>query len=396
MEEYEGIRPMRGSIQLDFRLSNGTRKRPTLPLSFTSTNCKQAARLLAKIKKEIALGTFDWNEYFPDSKLAALTGDTLEEVASRWLARCKTIGNPSARRDQRPLKYASMLKYRRITENVWCESLGSKRIGEITCTDIDETLIAHASEVGPKQWNHFLLVVRGIFSQAEHEGMEGVGKVLTTYGNRKWTPPDPDPLDDVAHWIEWNRQHQPEQVANALEFLVTTGMRPGEMIALRWSHVDLKTARAHILLGKNLWVESDPKDGPRRIDLLPQAMAVLQRQRKFTYLKNDHIFHHPILMTSYADIRALSETYWPRYFKDQGVRYRPLYSARATFASVQLSAGMPSKWVADQLGHGSSALTEKHYAKWVQTAMTADLRARAAGAFGQQPVSSTPEQAVNS
>jgi integrase len=50
------------------------------------------------------------------------------------------------------------------------------------------------------------------------------------------------------------------------------------------------------------------------------------------------------------------------------VRSRSPQDMRDTFASQLLSANAPLLYVSQQLGHGSAAVTLKHYAKWLPKA----------------------------
>jgi len=38
---------------------------------------------------------------------------------------------------------------------------------------------------------------------------------------------------------------------------------------------------------------------------------------------------------------------------------------RDTFATLLLTNGIPLKWISNQLGHGSVAVSERHYARWM-------------------------------
>ena len=41
-------------------------------------------------------------------------------------------------------------------------------------------------------------------------------------------------------------------------------------------------------------------------------------------------------------------------------------TARHTFASQMLTAGMPKEWIARQMGHTSTRMIERHYGKWIR------------------------------
>jgi integrase len=71
-----------------------------------------------------------------------------------------------------------------------------------------------------------------------------------------------------------------------------TGMRPGELYAMRWSWVDFETDEVHV---RRAWqqkteMEALPKNGRERtITLLPQARAALQRIPRRT--DHDYVFY---------------------------------------------------------------------------------------------------------
>jgi integrase len=54
-----------------------------------------------------------------------------------------------------------------------------------------------------------------------------------------------------------------------------------------------------------------------------------------------------------------------RALKALGIRHRPAYNARHTWATIALMNGRKLGWVAKQLGHSSPLMTMKHYAKWI-------------------------------
>jgi integrase len=52
---------------------------------------------------------------------------------------------------------------------------------------------------------------------------------------------------------------------------------------------------------------------------------------------------------------------------EAGLRYRGVNQCRHTFASRLLTTGKyPEKWIADYLGHTSTAMLHKHYGKMIK------------------------------
>lgn len=94
-----------------------------------------------------------------------------------------------------------------------------------------------------------------------------------------------------------------------VELALWTGMRRGELLALRWKDVDLDIGQARVLstltrlTGKGL-VESDPKteESANTVPLVGRAVAALQRQRQAQleassqredWRVTEHVFHGP-------------------------------------------------------------------------------------------------------
>jgi len=51
-----------------------------------------------------------------------------------------------------------------------------------------------------------------------------------------------------------------------------------------------------------------------------------------------------------------------------GIRQRPAYNTRHTFATVALMASVDPSYIARQLGHANTAMLFKHDAKWIEGA----------------------------
>jgi integrase len=59
---------------------------------------------------------------------------------------------------------------------------------------------------------------------------------------------------------------------------------------------------------------------------------------------------------------------WREALKKAGVRHRPSYQLRHTFASLCLQNGLQPTWVAKMLGHASVQILFKHYARFIDDA----------------------------
>ncbi len=151
-------------------------------------------------------------------------------------------------------------------------------------------------------------------------------------------------------------------------FVVFTGCRIGEALALRWNEVDLDANSAILWRGS--------KDGPttknrrpRTVTLLPpvaaQLKAVRQRTRKERLQRGDGWDHSDLVFTT-ATGRALdySNVYHEvqRALKAAGVcPSRPWHSLRHGLSHRLLTNGLPLPMVSAMLGHSSIAVTADIY-----------------------------------
>ncbi|MGH7685607.1 MAG: tyrosine-type recombinase/integrase [Candidatus Dormibacteria bacterium] len=159
--------------------------------------------------------------------------------------------------------------------------------------------------------------------------------------------------------------------------MLTTGMRQGELLALRWRDVDLEAGRLHVvassvrlschareLLGvaTSEPLRRDPKTkrGMRVVELPQLAVdAFREHRRQVKVLElTGRVFNRP-------DRRALAVptlyTRWHALLKRAGVpRVRP-HDARHTVATLLLGAGENPKIVQELLGHSTVAITMDVY-----------------------------------
>ena len=85
----------------------------------------------------------------------------------------------------------------------------------------------------------------------------------------------------------------------------------------------------------------------------------------FTYLKYEHVFICDETGKEFTTQKSLSEKFVAS-LKANGIRYRPAYNTRHTYATVCLMNGLNPVYVASQLGH-SLVMLMKRYAKWINS-----------------------------
>ena len=135
-----------------------------------------------------------------------------------------------------------------------------------------------------------------------------------------------------------------------------TGMRHGELLALRWDDLDLVSGR--VVVRHNIDDEGNmlpPKNGHKReVPLSTGLVAALKGHR---HLRGDFVFCHP----DGAPLKR-SQCKWPLWTacKRAGLRRVGWHVLRHSFASQMVMRGASMKAVQELLGHRSMVMTMRY------------------------------------
>jgi integrase len=166
---------------------------------------------------------------------------------------------------------------------------------------------------------------------------------------------------------------------------VTTGMRRGELLGLRWSDLELKAARLTVnqslerVNGKTVFKSPKTTTGRRPITLPALTIEALARHRaaqaadrlRLGLGKPDLVFSHSD--GSPPDPDSVSKAF-NRLIKAAGVRRITFHGLRHTHISHQLMDGVHVKIVSERAGHANVSITLSAYAAFIPN-MQADAAA---------------------
>jgi len=185
-------------------------------------------------------------------------------------------------------------------------------------------------------------------------------KVLLTLQDEE-EDADPFTEDELKVIIE----NANEYMKNFILFMYGCGMRPGEIVALRWDDIDFerKTINVSKTRQRNEDGMTKTKSSTRYIDLLPLAEEALKKQYELTKAY-EHIFISSHKKQFYShDVIGVN---FQRILKKTGIKARVLYNLRHTFASQLISKGADIVWVSKMLGHKDVSITLKIYTKFIE------------------------------
>lgn len=351
------VEALKGSIRLRFT-HLGTRQSETLDLKPTPANLKAAERTLGRICGAIDAGVYRREDFF-DTPGKATPAMLFGEYADNWI---KTVVLAKSTRRL----YGTQINY------VWKPALGAMRLTEIRHSDIQAVRAARADEVEPGVVNTALTVIRSIFETAVNDELvtrDPTAKIKNLKVQK--TPPDPFTAQERDLILARLQASKVEQVWNYYELAFFTGMRPSELIALRWSSVDW---RKRSLKVETAFVEGEEKvtktSRVRHIDIHDRALAALTRQKAHTFMlgRDAHVLYNPATGKPWASPRDPRENYFKPALRALGMRSRDAYQTRHTFATALLMGGVNPAYISRQLGHASLAMLFDVYGTWLEAA----------------------------
>lgn len=205
------------------------------------------------------------------------------------------------------------------------------------------------------------LVTRNVASAADPPRQRQAG----SQEMKTWT------VEEVRTFLNEMTDHR---IGGAYTLAVTTGMRRGEILGLRWSDIDFVAQRLSIrqtiILVNYEVTAGTPKTsrGRRSIALDPATVAVLRAHRKRQEEERaslDAGYTDHGLVFAKVDGSPLNPDYFSQVF-DRTVARLPitkirLHDLRHTHATMGLASGIAPKVMSDRLGHATVAFTQDIY-----------------------------------
>ncbi len=369
----DGVEVRGNRVRVYFRYEGELCREP-IPGDATPENIAQAERLVGIINYEIKAGTFSYARHFPDSP--RVKTNTLGHYIDLWL--------DIKRNELAPSGYRT---YKSKAETHIRPMWGDKQADQIDHLDL-------------QAWVQKVLMPK-LHNKTVREVVSHLRQIFTIYRTRNRTAHDPtegivirlpdadeaDPFDrkEIEQILADDPEHRQE--LNLAQFMLWAGPRVSEAIALAWEDVDLKagTVKFRRSQVRSHYKVTKTRRSTREVRLLKPALEALEAQRRYTerlqpveidVTDRDNktvkrqkvrlVFHKTTTDAAWTSSDVLLKTWWRKHLEDAGVRYRGPNNCRHTYASQMLSTGVvPLDWIADQMGHTSTAMIWRHYGTWI-------------------------------
>lgn len=313
-------------------------------------------------------------------------GATFRELATGYLVWLHDVkgAKPATLRDHKYLLAEPGTPYKRGKGELLghiMKALGDRPAREITTREIDALLrTIAATGVSARAVNKTRNVIAAALNYGMRESAFGLpaNPALAADVRREPQPGvllyySPQEIETIAEALSVGlRRPQPDkrtadqialdnEDAEMIRVASYTGLRLGELLALRWKDIDLDGSVVTVSRAMSAGVETTTKSGRvRRVPLPDQASAALARLRA----REDFIDQNELVFIDPALGRPLHPVTVRKRFKQarDAVGARPLrfHDLRHTYGSLLAAAGVDLVTIKEMMGHSALSTTGRY------------------------------------
>jgi integrase len=249
-------------------------------------------------------------------------------------------------------------------------ALGEVRLGEITTPLLDRFIGQVRTEVGAATARSCRSVVSGVMGLAVRYGAVAVNPVreVDRITSRPRRPPRALTAEEWAAWLERLRtdgKADERDLPDLCMFLMGTGARIGEALAVLWQQVNLDGGAVEIthtiirIKGEGLLRKPTKSRAGERLLQLPTSVVAMLRSRFMAGVRLDD----PVFPDTLGGFRDPSNTRRDlRKARGDGLLdWVTSHSFRKTVATALDGSGQSGRQIADQLGHSQPSMTQDVY-----------------------------------
>ena len=315
----------------------------------------------------------------PDTKL--------REVADQWLQGVEQRVKSGARSP------TTLDQYRSNLEKHVLPALGQLRVGrEVTVPAVEAFLQSLRTRKSVAVAKTARSIISGVMGYAARHGAVGQNPVRETSRLDGSGSKQPRALTREER-VRWLDQLEADEKAvrwdlpDLSRFMLATGVRIGEALAVYWSEVDLSAGVVAVdhnvirVKGKGLIRKSTKTEyGERTLPLPTWAIEMLQRRWDDAETADE-----PVFLDSLGGLRDPSNM--RRVLREvrgsEGFAWVTSHVFRKTAATILDEAGLAPRLIADQLGHSRPSMTQDVYLG--RRAVVRETAEALEGAFDTEP-----------
>ncbi len=280
------------------------------------------------------------------------------DAGRRWLEHLTAMGR----------KRSTLMDYESALRVHVAPFFAGRMVADVTCADIERFMAAKAAAgLSPKSVRNFLGIVHSIFSYAERRGW-----CKDNPCRRVEFPRIPERDAD----IRFLDTTEVEALLRAVDLeselgrtdhtlyltAAMTGLRQGELLALRWRDIDWLAGRVRVRRNLVRGEFGTPKSrrSSRSVPLADRVLAELDGVHKRSRYRDadDLVFGHPLLGRPLERSRLLKR--FKATAAAAGLRELRFHDLRHTFGSLAVDGGASIVQVKDWMGHSDIKTTMRY------------------------------------
>lgn len=297
---------------------------------YPDMSLENARKLAAQKKGEIASGRN------PQAEKRAIRDEmTFEELFDLYMERFSKKYKRSWKYDEREVKKHLSHFYNR-------------KISTIRNEEIHKLHTDLGAKSGLYQANRILERIRAIFNKAIEWGWQGRNPAL---GVKKYREKSRDRFllpDEVSRFFNALAKEENVTARDFILMALLTGARKGNVLAMRWSEINMD---------HKIWRIPDTKNGdPHNVPLSPKAIEILVKRKKvqkLTEKESVYVFPGDGEDGHLADPKKA----WYRLLKIAKIEDLRIHDLRRTLGSWQALQGTSTAIIGKSLGHKSQQST---------------------------------------
>jgi integrase len=278
----------------------------------------------------------------------------IETAGARLVSHLETLG----RKPTTLATYQSLLRTHLV-------KLGDKPLEKIAVADVERLISGmRRNGTGPKTIRNALALLSQIFRFAQRRGWCRENPCLQVDAPKLDESADIRFLDEdeLAALIRGVPETGPFADTDRALFLVAamTGLRQGELLALRWRDVDWPARKIRVRRNfvRGHWGTPKSRRGSRSVPMADRVGAELERHFQRSAYRNDDdlVFGHPQAGSVLSHSKLVRR--FKRALTAAGVRPVRFNDLRHTFGTRMAAAGVPLRTLQEWMGHRDIKTTQ--------------------------------------
>ncbi|MBE0443898.1 Arm DNA-binding domain-containing protein [Psychrobacter sp. FME5] len=364
------INSRNGNLYVDFRYI-GQRCREQTLLADTKPNRKRLENFVSKMEADIQLGSFRYENYFPQSKkleqfqsLELMKSTNSHKDSSSGFDSFSKVWLEEKKPEWRNSQTTNVANIFRIYLLPHFGNMPLNTIGKAKIMAFRGNLVKEGNNgrlLSASRINHIMTPLRMVITEAsERFDFENPWKNIKPLSVPK-SSVSPFTLEEVMLIIDNVRvDYKPYFTVRFF-----TGMRTGEIDGLPWKNIDF--GRRQIIIDQAVvaGVIGDTKtSGSNRIIHMNQLVYdALIEQQSLTKHRSEFVFSTKA--GTPLSHRNVTKRVWYPLLRYLELDIRNPYQSRHTAATLWLAAGESPEWIAAQMGHSSTTMLFTVYSRYV-------------------------------